>query len=55
MSLLNRFREIFVPADNLAVVSPENALYSPEGEFIRVYSRRRDAIRGAKRRGWEVA
>ena len=54
MSLLNRFREIFVPANNKAVVS-FRTLYSPEGEFIHVYSRRRDAIRGAKRRGWEVA
>lgn len=29
-------------------------LYSPTGTFVGTYSRARDAVRGAKRRGWNA-
>lgn len=37
--------------------SPETgfALYAPNGDIIDVYGRRRDAVRGARRRGFVVA
>lgn len=38
-----------------AHIDENNNLFSPTGQLIGQYSRRRDAIRGAKRRGFEVA
>lgn len=38
-----------------ARIDADNNLYSPTGEFIGSYSRRRDAVRGAKRRGFALA
>jgi len=38
-----------------ARITDNNELYSHTGELVGKYSRRRDAIRGAKRRGLELA
>lgn len=38
-----------------AHVDADGNLFAPTGEFIGSYSRRRDAFRAAKRRGFEVA
>ena len=54
LQLLNTIREIFVP-NSKAHVDEDGNLFSPTGQFIATYSRRRDAVRGAKRRGFEVA
>lgn len=43
------------PKEKTATISSNNFLYSPDGEFVASYSRRRDAIRGARRRGFKVA
>lgn len=39
----------------MARIDDDNNLFGPMGEFIASYSRRRDAVRGAKRRGLAVA
>lgn len=38
-----------------ARIDNDNNLFGPNGQFIGTYSRRRDAIRGAKRRGLTLA
>lgn len=38
-----------------AHIDSDNRLFSPTGQLIGSYSRYRDAVRGAKRRGFEVA
>lgn len=38
-----------------ARIDADNNLFSPTGTFIGTYSRRRDAVRGATRRGFKVA
>ena len=38
-----------------ARITEDNRLFSPTGEFIGTYSRRRDAVRGANRRGFKLA
>ena len=37
-----------------ATIDDNNRLFSPTGQLIGQYGRRRDAVRGAKRRGFEV-
>lgn len=43
------------PNRMFARIDDSNNLFSPQGELITTYSRRRDAIRGAKRRGFKIA
>lgn len=54
MNLLNRIRNTF-STNTVAVIDQDNNLFDPTGSFVASYSRRRDALRGAKRRGFEVA
>lgn len=42
------------PTPTAAFVNDDNMLFDPYGNFVNKYSRKRDAVRGAKRRGWEV-
>jgi len=54
MSFLRTMMDYIVPAPTTAFVNDDNMLFSPTGEFVQKYTRKRDAIRGARRRGWEV-
>jgi len=38
-----------------ARITEDNRLFSPTGELVGTYSRRRDAVRGANRRGFKLA
>lgn len=56
MKLLNTFREFFTPTNpTTAFIDNENRLFAPTGEFVHQYARRRDAVRGATRRGFALA
>lgn len=53
MGFLRTMMEYIAPV-TAASVDETGKLFSPTGQFVHQYSRKRDAIRGAKRRGWEV-
>lgn len=54
MNFLRTMMEYITPTPTSAFVSEDGRLFSPTGQLIHKYARKRDAIRGAKRRGWEV-
>lgn len=54
MSFIDTLRSVFTTPTS-AFIDSDNNLFSPTGEHVGSYSRRRDAVRGAKRRGWELA
>lgn len=54
MSLRSLFRDVFMPAPTKAFIDEDNNLFSPTGQLVGSYTRKRDAVRGAKRRGFEV-
>lgn len=54
MNFIRTMLDYITPAPTAAFVDDEGKLFSPTGEFVHKYARPRDAIRGAKRRGWEV-
>lgn len=54
MNFFRTMMEYITPTSTSAFVSEDGRLFSPTGQLIHKYARKRDAIRGAKRRGWEV-
>lgn len=57
MNLIRTMMEFIAPVTppTTAFVDESGKLFSPTGEFVHKYARKRDALRGAKRRGWEVS
>lgn len=53
--MFSTLKHFFFGDEPKAKITPDNRLFSPDGEFIAQYTRRRDAIRGAERRGFTVA
>lgn len=55
--MFGRIKTLFTGHEPKAFIDRDGNLFAPSGEFVGSYSRTRDAIRGAKRRGFnfEVA